>query len=128
MNRNKKKTAFKIEFFSKNVKVFTVTFEQFNASVVSKSSPLKKGQFRKLLYKSYMFGSILHKLCNQPSSLTMGSLDSRPALNVWMQRVCSGSTVVTSAVEYSRKMVRDVNMVTSSTPGSILSVQNNPLT
>lgn len=75
-----------------------------------------------------MFGSILNKLFNQPSSLTTGSLDSRPALNVWMQRVCSGSTVVTSALEYSRKMVRDVNMVTSSTPGSVLSVQNNPIT
>lgn len=42
-----------------------------------------------------------------------------------MQRDCSGSTVVTSALAYSRKMVRDVNMVTSSTPGSVLSVQNN---
>jgi len=44
MNRKFKRTAFKIEFFSKKVKVFNVTFDQFNASVVSKSSPLKKGE------------------------------------------------------------------------------------
>lgn len=69
---------------------------------------------------------IVLRISNWLSLLTTGSLDSRLALNAWMQRVCRGSTVVTSALEYSRKIVRDVNMVTSSTLGSILSVQNNP--
>lgn len=76
--------------------------------------------------ESYTVVSIfLGKFCMRNLSLlTMGSLDSKPAWNLLMHHVFSGSTFVTSTLASSRKMVSAISKVSSSTPVSVVSTKD----